>query len=75
VANYLDNMKNKKAQMADAMSKTDIGVKGKPKAKSSEEAMPMMKDDSKPSKYNTPRKPGESLSDFAARVEALKKGK
>lgn len=65
---------SKKEQLKQATEDTTIGVRKGAVEKKREDAKPPV-DDGKPNKYNTPRKPGESLGDYSDRLDALKKGK
>jgi hypothetical protein len=62
----------KKEQLKKAMEETNVGTKAKKVVEMKrEEATPNAKDPDAPSKFNTPRKPGEDLGTYADRIKAL----
>jgi len=72
---------SKKEQLKQATEDTDIGVRGPRKAAvgakrgivEPEATEPAPKDDKRPTKYNMPRNKGESMGDYADRLEAAQK--
>jgi hypothetical protein len=70
--NAFKSILDKKEHMKAAMKDTDIGVRKGAVEKKREDAKPPA-DDGKPNKYNIPRKPSESLGDYADRLDGLVK--
>jgi hypothetical protein len=71
---------DKKESLKAAMKDTDVGVR--PTKKAAERATAeadtkakavVLEGREKPDKYNTPRKPGESLGDFGTRLDKARK--
>lgn len=72
MGDLLKDIKSRKDQLADAAANTNIGARATRKPDVFEKKA-IENDPAKPTKYNTPRDKGESLSAYAARIEALQK--